>query len=109
MRVLLPMYDSPFQIVVPKRSEVKSLKELAGKRVGAGPRGGTSGTYATAFFKALGIPAILCVWFDRRDGVANNRRAARRAGFGHRCPGSRTPRARSKGGHGVHPVHRGAD
>jgi uncharacterized protein len=59
MRAVLPMYDSPFQIAVPKRSGVKSLEELGGKRVGAGPRGGTSGTYASAFFKALGIPAIL--------------------------------------------------
>jgi len=59
MRAVLPMYDSPFQIAVPKRSGVKSLEELGGKRVGAGPRGGTSGTYASSFFKAFGIPAIL--------------------------------------------------
>jgi uncharacterized protein len=58
MRAVLPMYDSPFQIAVPKRSGVKSLDQLGGKRLGAGPRGGTSGTYAPAFFKALGIPAV---------------------------------------------------
>jgi uncharacterized protein len=59
VRAILPMYDSPFQIAVAKRSGVKSLAELAGKRLGAGPRGGTSGTYAAAFFKALGIPVAL--------------------------------------------------
>ena len=58
-RAILPMYDSPFQIAVAKRSGVKSLDQLAGKRLSAGPRGGTSGTYASAFFKALGVPAIL--------------------------------------------------
>jgi uncharacterized protein len=59
MRAILPMYDSPFQIAVPKRLGVKSLEELAAKRLGAGPRGGTSGNYASEFFKALGIPAVL--------------------------------------------------
>jgi hypothetical protein len=59
LRTILPMYDSPFQIAVAKRSGVKSLAELAGKRLGAGPRGGTSGTYFPEIFKALGIPVIL--------------------------------------------------
>jgi hypothetical protein len=59
MRAILPMYDSPFQIAVAKRSEVKSLDQLAGKRLGAGPRGGTSGTYFPEIFKVLGIPAVL--------------------------------------------------
>ncbi len=57
MRAILPMYDSPFQIAVPKRLGLKSLSELAGKRLGAGPRAGTSGTYFPKIFKALGIPA----------------------------------------------------
>jgi uncharacterized protein len=58
MRAILPMYDSPFTIAVPKRLGVKSLRELAGKRLGAGPRAGTSGTYFPKMFKALGIPAV---------------------------------------------------
>src|SRR6266446_2532781 len=45
MRAILPMYDSPFVIAVRKRLGLTSLNELAGKRLGAGPRGGTSGTY----------------------------------------------------------------
>jgi uncharacterized protein len=56
MRAILPMYDSPFTIAVPKRLGVKSLGELAGKRLGAGPRAGTSGTYFPRIFEALGIP-----------------------------------------------------
>src|SRR5271166_4620683 len=58
MRAILPMYDSPFTIAVPKRLGVKSLSELAGKRLGAGPRAGTSGTYFPTIFQALGVPAV---------------------------------------------------
>jgi uncharacterized protein len=57
MRAILPMYDSPFTIAVAKRLRVKLLSELAGKRLGAGPRAGTSGTYFPKMFKALGVPA----------------------------------------------------
>jgi uncharacterized protein len=59
MRAVLPMYDSPFQIAVAKRSNVKSLEQLAGKRIGAGPRGGTSGTYFPRIFEMLKIPVVL--------------------------------------------------
>src|SRR5271167_3537459 len=58
MRAILPMYDSPFTTAVPKRLGVKSLSELAGKRLGAGPRAGTSGTYFPKIFTAFGIPAV---------------------------------------------------
>jgi uncharacterized protein len=58
MRAILPMYDAPFTIAVPKRLGVKSLGELAGKRLGVGPRAGTSGTYFPKIFKAFGIPAV---------------------------------------------------
>jgi TRAP transporter TAXI family solute receptor len=57
MRAILPMYDLPFTIAVPKGLGVKSLSELAGKRLGAGPRAGTSGTYFPKMFKALRVPA----------------------------------------------------
>ena len=56
MRAILPMYDSPFTTAVPKRLGVKSLSGLAGKRIGAGPRAGTSGTYFPKIFEALGVP-----------------------------------------------------
>jgi len=57
MRVVFPMYDTAFQFAAPQRLGIKSLKELAGLRVGTGPRAGTSGTYAPEIFNALGIPA----------------------------------------------------
>jgi TRAP transporter TAXI family solute receptor len=59
MRAILPMYDSPFHIAVTKRLGLKSLDELAGKRLGTGARGGTSGIYFPLIFETLGIPAVL--------------------------------------------------
>jgi len=59
MRAILPMYDSPFQIGIARRSNVKSFEQLAGKRIGAGPRGGTSGNYFPRIFETLGIPAVV--------------------------------------------------
>jgi uncharacterized protein len=59
MRAILPMYDSPFHIAVAMRSNVKSLEHLTGKRIGAGPRGGTSGTYFPRIFEMLKIPVLL--------------------------------------------------
>jgi TRAP transporter TAXI family solute receptor len=57
MRVVFPMYETAFQFAAPKRLGIKSLKELAGLRVGTGPRAGTSGTYVPEIFKVLGIQA----------------------------------------------------
>jgi uncharacterized protein len=59
MRAILPMYDSPFHTAVAKRFGVKSIEQLAGKRIGAGPRGGTSGTYFPRIFEMLRVPAVL--------------------------------------------------
>jgi uncharacterized protein len=59
MRAILPMYDSPFQIAVAKPSNVKSFEQLAGKRIGAGPPGGTSGTYFPRIFEMFKIPVVL--------------------------------------------------
>lgn len=58
MRALFPMYDSPFQIVAPKRLNLGSLAGFGGKRIGAGPKAGTGGTYFPEIFKALDIPAL---------------------------------------------------
>jgi TRAP transporter TAXI family solute receptor len=59
MRALFPMYDTPFQFMVREESGIRTLAELAGKRVGVGPRGGTSGAYIPEFFKVLKIEATL--------------------------------------------------
>ncbi len=53
MRALFPMYDTPFEFVALDSSGVRSLRELAGKRVGAGPQGGTGASYAPKIFAAL--------------------------------------------------------
>ena len=36
----LPMYDTPFQFLVLRESGIRSVAEIASKRVGVGPRGG---------------------------------------------------------------------
>ena len=59
IRALFPMYATPFQFVVMKSSAIQSLADLAGKRVGAGPHGGTGGTYVPSFLSALGIDATV--------------------------------------------------
>ncbi len=55
IRALFPMYDTPFQIVTLKKSGITSVAQLAGKRVGVGPRAGTPGTYYPLMFQALGV------------------------------------------------------
>ena len=57
MRALFPMYDTPFQAVVLRRSGITTLAQLDKKRVGVGPRAGTGGTYIPAILKVLGISA----------------------------------------------------
>ena len=66
MRAIFPMYDTPFQFVVMEDSGIRSLADLTGKRVGAGPQGGTSATYVPEFFTALKIDAALAFgdWAD---------------------------------------------
>jgi uncharacterized protein len=58
MRALFPMYDTPIQVVARKSSEIRSLPDMAGKPVAAGPPGG-AGVLVTKIFNALGIPATL--------------------------------------------------
>jgi uncharacterized protein len=58
MRALFPMYDTPFHFVALKRSGITSVAQLAGKRVGVGPRAGTPGTYYPVMFQALGIQNV---------------------------------------------------
>jgi uncharacterized protein len=58
-RAIFPMYDSRFQMVTLKSSGIRSVADMADKRLGAGPRGGTGGTFYPAIFRTLGIaPAI---------------------------------------------------
>jgi TRAP transporter TAXI family solute receptor len=57
MRVMFPMYDTAFQFVAAKRLRISWLEDLAGLRIGAGPRAGTGGTYVPVLFKVLDINA----------------------------------------------------
>jgi TRAP transporter TAXI family solute receptor len=57
IRALFPMYDTPFQPVVLRRSGITAIGQLDKKRIGIGPRAGTSGTYVPAIVKVLGISA----------------------------------------------------
>jgi TRAP transporter TAXI family solute receptor len=57
MRALFPMYDTPFQPVVLRRSGITTIAQLDNKRIGIGPRAGTSGTYVPAIVKVLGTSA----------------------------------------------------
>ena len=57
MRAIFPMYDTPFQFLVLEQSGIRSIADLAGKRVGVGPHGGTSATYAPQFFSVLNVAA----------------------------------------------------
>jgi TRAP transporter solute receptor, TAXI family len=58
-RAAFPMYDTPFQFVVPQASSIQSVGELEGMRIGVGPDGGTAGTYLPRFLATLGINATL--------------------------------------------------
>lgn len=58
VRALFPMYDTPFHFVASERSGIKSVADLAGKRVGVGPRAGTPGTYFPLMFDALGVENV---------------------------------------------------
>ena len=57
MRALFPMYDSPFQAVVLRRSGITTFDQLDKKRVGGGTRAGGSGNTMPAILKVLGISA----------------------------------------------------
>jgi TRAP transporter TAXI family solute receptor len=66
IRAMFPMYDTPFHFVALEKSGIKSVKDLAGKRAGVGPRAGTCGTYFPLMFKALGIDVTI------RNGQASD-------------------------------------
>jgi uncharacterized protein len=59
MRALFPMYDTPFHFVAPKDTNIRSLADMAGKRIGVGPETGTAGTYVPRFLSVLNIDATL--------------------------------------------------
>ncbi len=59
MRAIFPMYDTPFQLLVLEEPGTRAIADMAGKRVGVGPRGGTSAAYFPQFFDTLKVPVNL--------------------------------------------------
>src|SRR6266481_6874638 len=59
MQAIFPMYDTAFQFVAAKRLRINWLEDVAGLRIGAGPRAGTGGTYLPILLKTLDIKANL--------------------------------------------------
>ncbi len=55
MRAIFPMFDTPFHNVALKGSGIGSMKDMAGKRLGVGPKGGSAGTYYPLILKTLNI------------------------------------------------------
>lgn len=66
MRAIFPMYDTPFQFLVLDDSGTRSVAEMVGKRVGVGPRGGTSAAYFPEFLRKLNVSVNLVFgeWAD---------------------------------------------
>ncbi len=76
VRVILPMYSSHMHCVALARYRITSVRDLNGKAVGAGPRGGTGDVYFRRVIETLGIrpSRIVNVGFEdmnnlTRDGV----------------------------------------
>jgi len=60
IRAVFPMYTSGHHIAALTATGIDTLAELAGRRVGIGPAGGTTATYFPGFLEVLGIePADL--------------------------------------------------
>ena len=57
LRAIFPMYDTPFQLLALQDTNIRSVADMAGKRIGVGPRGGTSATYFPDIFNALKVSA----------------------------------------------------
>ena len=66
MRAIFPMYDTPFQFMAFQEANIRSIGDMAGKRIGVGPRGGTSATYFPEIFNTLKIAATFVYgeWAD---------------------------------------------
>ena len=66
MRAIFPMYDTPFQFMAFQEANIRSIGDMAGKRIGVGPRGGTSAAYFPEIFNTLKITATFVYgeWAD---------------------------------------------
>lgn len=55
IRVIFPMYDTPFNWFSLSSTGAESIEDHEGERVGVGPAGGTPGTYNPIIYDILGI------------------------------------------------------
>ena len=71
MRAIFPMYDTPFQLLALQDTNIRSIADMADKRIGVGPRGGTSATYFPDIFNALKVKAnfVFGDWADLASQV----------------------------------------
>jgi TRAP transporter TAXI family solute receptor len=59
MRAIAPMYETPFHLVALRNSGIATLAGLAGKRIGAGPKGGPGEIFLAGLLAETGIQATL--------------------------------------------------
>lgn len=59
VRALFPMYETSFQVVALRASDITGLRQLAGKRVGVGPAGGPAESFFKGLTEAVGVQAQL--------------------------------------------------
>ncbi len=59
LRAITPMYETPFHLVALRNSGIATLASLAGKRVGAGPRGGPGEIFLAGLLAETGVQATL--------------------------------------------------
>lgn len=59
IRALFPMYESAFQFVTLADQPMHTLADMAGKRIGVGPKAGTTALYVPRFLSTLDINATL--------------------------------------------------
>lgn len=66
MQAMFPMYDTPFHFVARRESGIRSIADMAGKRIGVGPQGGTAATYMPRLLARLGAEAqpVHGTWAD---------------------------------------------
>lgn len=71
VRSLFAMYNTYFHWIADSGEGINSLRDMEGKRVGAGPRAGTMGTFTERFFSLLGVNPAEIVYGGIGDLVEN--------------------------------------
>lgn len=59
LRAIAPMYETPFHLIATRESGITSVRQLAGRRVGVGPKAGPGEAFFKALLEELGLQATL--------------------------------------------------